>query len=121
MIEKTVTEWLSTTIDALDTDDNLTLNNLVSTDKEGVSVLYNREIILDGDYSNTLLQIILFYYDNVVERNLAKEIITALDEYRGVAGDSWSVSGPVKGEYFGIDKINRNIFSISVEVAYKEA
>jgi hypothetical protein len=121
MIAKTVAEWLSINITDLDTDDNLTLNNLASTDKEGVSVLFNREIVIDGSFDNALLQILIFYYDNVVGNNLMKKIITALDAYRGVVGESWSVSGSIKGEGFGIDKINRNIFSISVEVAYKEA
>ena len=121
MIAKTVAEWLETNISSLDTDDNLTLNNLASTDKEGVSVLFNRTIVIDGSFNNALIQIILFYYDNVVGNNLMDEIITALDAYRGVVGESWSVAGSIEGEGLGTDKLNRNIFSISVEVAYKEA
>ncbi len=121
MIAKTVAEWIDTQISSLSVDDNLTLNNLASTDREGVSVLFNRNIVIDGSFDNVLLQIILFYFDNVVGNNLMDEIITALDAYRGVVGESWSVAGQIEGIGLGTDKLNRNIFSISVEIAYKEA
>jgi hypothetical protein len=117
MIEETVAEWLETESFGV-TGTSIFIVNIFDTDKEGISVVFNRELNSWGCFDAALIQVLIYKYDYVVCHNLVKNIEDALNTRRGAHATSWGTRGTISAEYLGISKFNRHTFSISFEVIY---
>ena len=117
MVEQDIAEYIAEEASlVLGTD--IFNENLASSKKEGISVLLNRKLQNFASFDFALIQILIFKHDYVVGNNLMTTITTLLNDYRGT--DEWGTINSVRSEHLGMDSANRNIFSISVEIAYKE-
>lgn len=119
MLEETIANFIDTNT-ALTVGDDLSIGRLIDDNKEGTTVIFNRDIMSFDGYNHSLVQVILFYYDYVACRTLANSIAGYLNARQGIAGDSWGTANEASLEYLGNDDSNRTVISISVEVIYKE-
>ena len=120
MLEETVANWIDTNT-SLTVGTDLTIGEMPDDVKEGAVVVFNRDITSYDAYNRSLIQVILFYYDYVVGRALAITLADLFNARRGCSGVSWGVADDVNVDYIGIDQIDRHVFSLSVEIIYKEA
>lgn len=119
-IEITITEWLDGQA-GLTLETDLFLQNLFQDEREGTCVIYIRDVTSFDCLDHAVISIVIFKRDYVVGRNLQKAIITLLNDYRGSIDGAWAVVDDIDGDNLGLDENNRNRFSITFEVAFKEA
>ena len=120
MLEQTVATWIDTNT-SLTVGVDLAIGEMPDDVKEGAVVIFNRDIPSFDGYDHSLIQVILFYYDYVVGRTLAISLANLFTARKGCAGDSWAVGEEVTDDYIGLDQIDRHVFSLLVEIVYKEA